>query len=51
MVAYGYGSVPDRAFVAFDRELDDGAWKDISTSGYVQNALETIAGCGGGVRG
>ena len=30
MATYGYGNVPDRGFVGFERELDAGAWKRIN---------------------
>jgi hypothetical protein len=43
MAAYGYGSVADRAFVAFDRELDDGAWKGIALKKADEQASENAA--------
>lgn len=43
MTAYGYGNVTDRAFVAFDRELDDGAWKGIALKKADEQAHENAA--------
>ena len=43
MAAFGYGNVKDRAFVAFERELDDGAWKDIATDAYDASAKENAS--------
>ena len=43
MAAYGYGGVTDRAFVAFDRELDDGAWKGIALKKADEQASENAA--------
>jgi hypothetical protein len=43
MTAYGYGNVTDRAFVAFDRELDDGAWKGIALKKADEQASENAA--------
>lgn len=34
MASFGYGTVADRGFVGFERELDGGAWKAISTKKY-----------------
>jgi hypothetical protein len=34
MGGFGYGTVPDRGFVGFERELGDGGWKAISTESY-----------------
>lgn len=34
MATYGYGIVPDRGFVAFEAEFDEGAWKAIATKKY-----------------
>lgn len=30
MAGYGYRKVPDKGFVAFSRELQEGAWGDIA---------------------
>jgi hypothetical protein len=43
MATFGYGNVPDRAFVAFNRELDEGAWNDIVTKKYDDPAKESAA--------
>lgn len=43
MAAFGYGNVKDRAFVAFERELDDGAWKDIATNAYDATAKDNAS--------
>ncbi len=43
MAAHGYGNVPDRAFIAFDRELNDGAWNEISVVGIEDSAKQNIA--------
>jgi hypothetical protein len=43
MAAFGYGSVRDRAFVAFERELEESAWKDISTKQYDEPAKDSAA--------
>jgi hypothetical protein len=43
MAAFGYGNVPDRAFVAFERELEQGAWKEVSTKKYEESAKESAA--------
>jgi hypothetical protein len=43
MAARGYGNVPDRAFIAFERELEDSAWKSISTKKYDEPAKESAA--------
>jgi hypothetical protein len=43
MAVYGYGNVPDRGFVAFHRELDDGAWKDITPKKADEQAGENAA--------
>ena len=43
MAAYGYGNVSDRGFVAFDRELEEGAWKDIITHDHEVAAKQNIA--------
>lgn len=34
MPRYGYSSVTDKGFSAFSRDLDEGAWKDISVEKY-----------------
>ncbi|WP_438031877.1 hypothetical protein [Sorangium sp. So ce204] len=34
MARYGYSFVPDRGFSAFSRDLDGGAWKDVSIKKY-----------------
>ncbi|WP_437596202.1 hypothetical protein WMF28_26845 [Sorangium sp. So ce590] len=34
MARYGYSFVPDRGFSAFSRDLDEGAWKDVSIKKY-----------------
>ena len=43
MAAHGYGNVPDRGFIAFDRELNDGAWNDISLVGIEDAAKLDIS--------
>jgi hypothetical protein len=43
MAAFGYGNIPDRAFVAFERELDEGAWKEVVTKKYDEPAKESAA--------
>lgn len=43
MYLHGYGSIPDRAFVAFDRELDEGAWKDVTTADIETAAKQNVA--------
>jgi hypothetical protein len=43
MAIFGYGNVPDRAFVAFERELEEGAWKDVSTKKYEEPAKDSAA--------
>lgn len=43
MAGLGYGSLADRAFVAFGNELEDGAWKDIVTKKYEGDAKESAA--------
>ena len=43
MAAFGYGNVPDRAFVAFERELDEGAWKDVATKKFDELAKESAS--------
>lgn len=43
MAGYGYGNVADRALVAFDRELEEGAWKDVSTGSYEDAAKQNAA--------
>lgn len=43
MTAFGYGQLKDRAFVAFERELNDGAWKDIDTSPFDAAAKDNAA--------
>ena len=43
MAGYGYGNVSDRGFVAFDRELEEGAWKDIATHDHEMAAKQNIA--------
>ena len=43
MAGYGYGNVADRAFVAFDRELEEGAWKAVSTSNYEDAVKQNAA--------
>jgi hypothetical protein len=43
MATYGYGGVTDRAFVAYDRELDDGAWKGIAPKKAEEQASENAA--------
>ena len=43
MAAYGYGSLGDRAFVGFDRELEDGAWKGIALKKAEEQASENAA--------
>lgn len=42
MAAYGYGRVADRAFVAFERELNEGAWAEIATTDF-ENAAKNDA--------
>jgi len=42
MAAFGYGAVSDRAFVAFDQELDEGAWKEIATKKHEDAARESV---------
>lgn len=43
MAGLGYGSVNDRAFVAFADELEEGAWKDIVTKKYEEAGKESAA--------
>ncbi len=43
MAGHGYGSVTDRAFVAFDRELDEGAWNEVQTTEEQNAAKENAA--------
>lgn len=43
MALFGYGSVPDRAFVAFEQELDEGAWKAVSTKKHEDAAKGNAA--------
>jgi hypothetical protein len=43
MASFGYGSVPDRAFVAFERDLEEGAWKEIATKKYDESGKENAA--------
>ena len=43
MAAYGYGNVADRSFVAFDHELDEGAWNEIAIKDYEDAAKQNIA--------
>jgi hypothetical protein len=43
MAAFGYGNVLDRGFVAFERELDEGAWKEVATKKYDEPAKESAA--------
>lgn len=43
MASYGYGNLQDRAFVAFDRELDEGAWKNVATDVYEAPAKQSAA--------
>ena len=40
---YGYGNVLDRGFVAFERELDDGAWKQVSTKKFEEEGKKNAA--------
>jgi hypothetical protein len=34
MSRYGYGYVPEKAFIAFTRDLSEGAWKDVILAKY-----------------
>lgn len=43
MAGYGYGVVPDRGFVAFEPELEEGAWSDVVTKKYEEAASESAA--------
>lgn len=43
MASRGYRNVPDRAFVAFDRELDEVAWSEISINGIEDAAKQSAA--------
>lgn len=43
MAAYGYGLLKDRTFVGFERELADGAWKDIDISPFEALAKDNAA--------
>ena len=43
MAGLGYGSVNDRAFVAFADELEEGAWKDIVAKKYEEPGKESAA--------
>lgn len=43
MAALGYGSINDRAFVAFADELEEGAWRDIVTKKYEKEAKESAS--------
>lgn len=43
MPGNGYGSIPDRAFVGFERELDDGAWKPIVTKKHQEDGEKSAA--------
>lgn len=43
MAGYGYGSIPDRGFIAFEQELDTGAWKQISTKKHEGDAGDVTA--------
>ena len=42
MAVFGYGAVSDRAFVAFDQELDEGPWKEIVTKKHEEAAKESV---------
>ncbi len=43
MAGFGYGSVPDRAFVSFEHDLDEDAWKEINTKKYEEAAKDNAA--------
>lgn len=43
MASGGWGSVTDRGLVAFERELDTGAWKGISTKKVEDGARDNLA--------
>jgi hypothetical protein len=43
MATRGYRSVPDRAFVAFDRELDEGAWNEFPLKDIEDTAKQNAA--------
>jgi hypothetical protein len=43
LAAFGYGFVPDRAFIAFQPELEQGAWKQVSTKKYEEGAKKEPA--------
>jgi hypothetical protein len=43
MAGHGYGNVTDRAFVAFDRELNQGAWNEVQVTSEQSAAKENAA--------
>jgi hypothetical protein len=43
MAVYGYGNVSDRGFVAFERELEEGAWAEVITKKYEEPAKDNAA--------
>jgi len=43
MAVFGYGIVADRGFVAFEPELEEGAWSEVATKKYDDAAKENAA--------
>jgi hypothetical protein len=43
LAGFGYGNLPDRAFIAFQPELEQGAWKQVSTKKYEEGAKKEPA--------
>lgn len=40
MASFGYGNIPARGFVSFERELDEAPWKEIATKKYEEAAKD-----------
>ena len=42
MATYGYGGLKDRVFISFEKELEEGAWKEIATKKFEAEAKESV---------